>query len=372
MKVIVAMDSYKGCLTALEACEAVSRGLRKAFPHCNCIEMPVSDGGDGLLDAIPCCIENTRVTGPLPHMVVDASIGFVGDTAIIESSQACGLHLLESQHRNPLLTTTIGVGEMIVHALNRGCTSLIIGLGGSATNDLGTGMMTALGMELLDSQGQPVFPCGGNLNKITHLSGRERVNDLLGNTKIVAACDVNNPLFGLTGAAAVYAPQKGATPAMVDTLECGAKSLSALISTELALQAGAGAAGGLGYALRALCNCKMSEGGNMVLDLLDFDNLCSGASLVITGEGSSDKQTLMGKITATVMERANKCGIKTALISGQVHDIEALVQAGFNSVHEVSPSSLPIEEALKKDVALINVELTATRAITQIASSMRV
>ncbi len=369
MKIVVAMDSFKGCLTAREACQAVARGVRNTLPECHCIEIPVSDGGDGLLSTIDCDIETINVSGPLPGMKVDACIGYTGDTAIIESAQACGLALLTPAQRTPMLTSTVGVGEMLMHALTHGYHRIIMGLGGSATNDLGTGMLSALGMKFLDLNGKILEPCGANLAKITRIVGREQVSNLLIDTEIIAACDVNNPLFGPMGAAAVYAPQKGATPTQVVQLNEGAQLLSKLIDYKIAGHPGAGAAGGLGYALMAVCGGKMKSGASLVLDLLRFNDACRDADLVITGEGSSDRQTIMGKIPAVVMEYAQTNGVKTALISGQISDADALLDAGFYSVKRVSPESLPIEIAMRKDVATRKLEQAAAQLVTQIASS---
>ncbi len=368
MKIVIAMDSYKECLTASEACRAVAQGVRQALPEADCIELPVSDGGDGLLSTIDCDIETVKVTGPLPGMKVEAHIGFKDDIAIIESAQACGLALLPPGQRNPMLTTTVGVGEMITHALGRGCSKIIIGLGGSATNDLGTGMLSAMGMQFLDVSGKILTPCGGSLGKIAQIKGLDAVSKLIGDTQIIAACDVNNPLYGPAGAAAIYAPQKGATPAMVNILDNGARSLSKLIDEDSARRPGAGAAGGLGYALMAVCAGTMQCVAPLELDLLGFDDACNGAELVITGEGSSDRQTLMGKIPAVVMKRASKNGVKTTLLSGKISDEEFLFEAGFCSVKSVSPQSMPLAIAMKKDVATRNLEHAAAQMVALIAS----
>lgn len=372
MKVVVAMDSYKGCLTAREACQAIVCGIKQVVPQCHCIEMPVSDGGDGMLSTISCEKETISVSGPLPSMIVNATIGFAGNTAIIESAQACGLSLLSPEQRNPLLTSTKGVGEMILHAIKCGCKRIILGLGGSSTNDLGTGMLSALGVEFYDNNGEIVAPCGGNIGIIHELSNTDTLATLLDGTEITAACDVNNPLCGSHGAAHVYAPQKGANASMVQQLENGAISLSKIMGEEIALKEGAGAAGGLGYALMALCNCRMASGASLVLELLDFDSACRNANLVITGEGRSDSQTLMGKIPAMVMEMARKQGIPTALLSGRITNEDELKSAGFYSVKTVSPLNMPLEKAMEKDVASHNLESAAKELITQIALSMQV
>lgn len=368
MKVVVAMDSFKGCLTALQACEAVVNGVLRACPHCDCVMMPVSDGGDGMLGALSFARSETiTVTGPLPNMKVLATIGYQDDnTAIIESAQACGLSLLAPAERDPMLTSTVGVGEMIMHVAARGCRRIIIGLGGSATNDLGTGMLSAMGVEFLDTNGEIVEPCGGNIGRICQLRNLDAPARILEGIEMIAACDVNNPLCGPNGAAAVYAPQKGATPRMVQELDEGARSLSRLINGEIASRPGAGAAGGLGYALMSLCNCRYSSGSERVLDLINFEQACSEADIVITGEGSSDRQTLMGKIAHAVMCKAKHAGCPTALLSGQISGKDELLSAGFCSVNAVTPCDMPLDEAMKPVTASDNLARAAMNLIASI------
>lgn len=366
MKAVIAMDSFKGCLSAMQASEAVATGIASAMPQCKTTIVPVSDGGDGLLSTLSIDTETITVTGPLPHMKVEARIGYRGDTAIIESAQACGLSLLAPSERNPMLTTTAGVGEMIQHAIGRRCKRIVIGLGGSATNDLGIGMLTALGVEFLDLNGNILAPCGENIAQICQLRNTENLRSKLKGIEIIAACDVNNPLYGPNGAACIYAPQKGATPHMVSVLERGAQALCKVIDQDIALRPGAGAAGGMGYALMAMCGCRYSSGADFVLDLLDFDSTCRDASIVITGEGSSDHQTLMGKIPSAVMRRAKRMGKPTTLLSGKITNGKELLDAGFCSVNAVSPADMPLEIAMIPEVAIQNLELAASNLINRL------
>lgn len=376
MRIVIAMDSFKGCLTASEACQAVACGINRSSIPCLITMLPASDGGDGLLDALPC---NTRkpveVSGPLPGMTVKALIGYAdnGNTAIIESAQACGLSLLSPQQRNPLLTTTRGVGEMIAHAIGQGCNKIVIGLGGSSTNDLGMGMLGAMGITMTGHDGIQIVPCGETIGKIRELHGLEKLTEATRGIEITIACDVNNPLLGPHGAARVFAPQKGASPQQVETLERNAAALSKVITMVSGMDhthtPGAGAAGGMGYTLMSLMHGKMVSGAQMFLNISGFDALCSDADLVITGEGRSDRQTLMGKIPGIVMKRAKQLGVKTALIAGQAIDTSLLVEAGFHTVTQATPQGMELKTALKREIAFENIAAAAKSIISQIASS---
>ncbi len=378
MKIIIAMDSFKGSMSALDACHAAKLGIQDSgVPTREAVLLPVSDGGEGMLSAITHAsgyvIEQTEVTGPLHGMRVMARIGYShdGTTAIIESAQACGLHLLASHQRNPLLTTTAGVGEMILQAVRRGCTKILIGLGGSATNDLGTGMLSALGVEFLDKENRQVTMSGATMSDINTISLPNPLPDQL---SITIASDVNNPLLGTRGAAFTFAPQKGATPHMVTQLEQGAMSLSTVIDKvtgrSCASLPGAGAAGGLGYALMSFFNCRIESGAKTILDILDFDAYLKGASLVITGEGHSDSQTLMGKIPQHVMQQATARGIKTILLSGGVSDSTELLRAGFHRVATITPTGQILAQAMERNTAMANMARASRDIITQIASSL--
>lgn len=373
MKIVVAMDSFKGCLSANQACQAITDGIKLVLPDCDVVQLPVSDGGDGLLNAIPCDIEEICVQGPLPDMTVKAKIGFTESrtTAIIESAQACGICLLDSSQLNPLKTNTYGVGMMMLYAAKLGCSNIIVGLGGSATNDLGTGMLNALGVNFYDETGQMLVPNGDNVGKIHYIDNIDQAVEALSGINITLACDVDSPLCGSRGAAHTFAPQKGATASMVQQLEESARSFSSVASKltgrSCALLPGAGAAGGLGYAFMTFLDCKTKPGAQIVLNHIGFKEHVKDARLVITGEGHSDEQTLMGKTPFTVMKNADEMGVKTILISGAVSDCAKLIDAGFYRVVASTPESVNIEVAMEKHTATNFLKQKMRECITQIA-----
>ena len=333
MKIVIASDSYKGCLSSLEVAEAAESAIRDRYPDCDVVKVPVADGGEGTVDAVVDCLGGCKVTAevsdPLGRPVL-AEYGIAGELAIIESAAACGLTLLAPEERNPLVTTTLGLGELILDALRHGCKRFIIGLGGSATNDGGRGMIETPG--LLEAAAGAEF---------------------------TVACDVDTPFVGPQGASRVFGPQKGASSSEVETLELRMQEYALEILQRTGLDVrdmkGAGAAGGLGGAFRAFFNAELCQGVEMVLDVIGFDSLIQGAGLVITGEGRSDWQTAKGKTPAGVLRRASKYGIPVALVSGSVVDCPELRQMGFASISAVTPVGMPLEEALKPDVARQNI-----------------
>lgn len=370
MKIVVAMDSFKGCLTAHEACQAVAQDLKCHIP----ITIPVSDGGDGFIDAIAqqpnYFIETITVSGPLNGTPVNAKIAFSHDhsTAIIEAAQACGLIHLSPAQRNPMLTDSRGVGELIIHAIKHGCKKIVIGLGGSATNDLGMGMLYACGVKFLDKNGIILNPKGENIGKIYSLRHQDKFKNLFNGIELIIASDVTNPLCGINGCAQVYSPQKGATPQMVEELERGAQQCQQIFTQYTGhnyhTTPGAGAAGGMGFALMTFANCLFRSGATLFLDLINFDKIISDADLIITGEGKSDHQTLMGKIPHAVMTRATQKGVQTALISGQVVNKNELLNAGFSMVVSSLPKELSLELAIQKNTATTNLSIAASKLVS--------
>ena len=335
MNIIVAMDSFKGCLTSQEAGRAVERGVLQALPHASATVLTVSDGGDGMLEAFAraTCATSVDVETFDPLMrpiTAQYAITPDGKTALIEMARASGLTLLAPSERNPLRATTHGTGILVADALRRGCNTLIVGLGGSATSDAGMGMLRALGAEI-----------GENGIDTSHF-----LLNRYPEATITIAGDVDNPLCGPRGAACVYGPQKGATPAMVQELDRRAAHFASLTAShtgcDLSDMPGAGAAGGLGFALMAYCRATMRSGIELLLDLLHFDDLVANVDLVITGEGAADRQTLMGKAPTGIMRRAQAHGVPTALLAGRVSDRDALLQAGFSTVrciHDIAPNT---------------------------------
>ena len=331
MKVIVAIDSFKGCLTSDEANEAASQGLRNGLPQAQVVTVAMSDGGEGWLDA--CRQESDQiiainVADPLLRPTKARYIKR-GNTAVIEIAEACGLNLLKPEERNPLVASSFGVGQIITDALKRGCISFIVGLGGSGTSDAGRGMMEAL-------KGT-VIPL---------------------DVHFTIATDVDNPLYGPNGAANIFGPQKGATPEMIEILDRHARSFAEEAARKMdankAMAPGAGAAGGLGYAFMQFMNAERRSGIDLILDMVNFDQKLEDADLIITGEGRADSQTLMGKTPKGILERAGKHNIPVILIAGQVDNRDALIDAGFTDVICINKKGLPLEEAIKHDVAYNN------------------
>ena len=349
MKIVIAEDSFKSCLSSAEAACAVKAGVLDAYPEAEVVMIPVADGGEGTVEAIVSATEggplraeivSARVSDPLGREI-EARYGISGSTAIIEVAAACGLALLTREERNPLITTTRGVGEMIMDAIGRGCRSFLIGLGGSATNDGGRGMVEVEGI----------------LEAARGLS-------------FTVACDVDTPFTGPQGASRVFAPQKGASPADVEVLEKRlqdyAGTILKLTGVDVRDMKGAGAAGGLGGAFRAFFSASLRRGIDMVLDYVNFDSLIKGADLVITGEGRSDFQTPKGKTPSGVLERAQRQGISTALLSGSVALCPELEAMGFCRIAAATPEGMPLSEALRKDVAEFNLRMAARKIVNDL------
>lgn len=341
-KIVIACDSYKGCLSSSDVANAAAHGVAEVYPDCEVVKLAVADGGEGtveaLVDTLGGHLEWAEVSDPLGRPV-KAAYGVAGDLAIIESAAACGLTLLTKEERNPLVTSTKGLGELIMAAIDKGCRKFLIGLGGSATNDGGMGMIRAEGF-------------------------LEKTNGM----KFTVACDVDTPYIGEHGASRVFGPQKGASEQDVEILEerLGGYALTILKETGVDVRdmAGAGAAGGLGGAFRAYLGAELKRGVDLVLDQIDFDSKIRGADLVITGEGCSDYQTLKGKTASGVLERAKRQGIPVALVSGAVRDEQMLRDGGFGIIEAVSPLSMSREEAMRPEMAKFNICQTVKRLLT--------
>jgi len=343
MKAVVAPDSFKECLDAPEVASTLAGVIRCRFPEWEVVECPLSDGGEGFASILTDALGGSRVpvtvSGPLGEPV-DAFFGKVGDLGIVDAASACGLALVPAGKRNPLLTTTRGVGELLVAACRGGCRRLIVGLGGSSTCDGGEGMLSVDGIRDL-----PV--------------------------PIEVLCDVRNPFVGSDGAARVFGPQKGADPAMVEVLERRMQGRAEAIRRETGIDVssipGAGAAGGLAGAMMACLGARLVPGIDTLLDLLRFDRLVADADLVITGEGRSDRQTLSGKVPSGVLRRS--AGHPVYLLSGQVQDADLLRAAGFSHVMAVTPPGQPLPEALKPETARENLRRLVERLAATFPSS---
>ena len=366
MKIIIAPDSYKESLTAMEVATAIEAGFRQVMPTAEYIKLPMADGGEGtvqsLVDASNGSIIEHQVTGPLGEQV-PAFFGIMGDdkTAVIEMAAASGLHLVSPNLRNPMLTTSYGTGELILAALDHGVDHIIVGIGGSATNDGGIGMAQALGVQLLDNKGQALGFGGQALAQLASID-ITTVDPRLAHIKLEVACDVDNPLCGKKGASHIFGPQKGATPAMVAELDQHLDHYAAIIKRDLAIDvkdmAGAGAAGGMGAALLGLFNAQLRSGIEIVIDAVHLGDIIKDADLVITGEGRIDSQTIHGKTPIGVARTAKKYHKPVIGIAGCLsQDCGVVYDHGIDAVFSVVPAAMSLEHAFNN--AAVNVELTA-------------
>lgn len=366
MKIIIAPDSYKESLSAMDVAIAIEKGFKQVLPDAEYVKLPMADGGEGtvqsLVDATNGKILKHTVTGPLGHSV-EGFWGLLGDgdTAVIEMAAASGIHLVTPELRNPLITTTYGTGELIKAALDQGVKHIIVGIGGSATNDGGIGMAQALGIRLLDDQDQELGFGGAELAKLVTID-TSKLDPRLSQVRLEVACDVDNPLCGDKGASAVFGPQKGATPEMVMELDNNLAHYAAIIKQQLGVDvrdmAGAGAAGGMGAALLGLFNAELRPGIEIVMDAVNLDSIVAEADLVITGEGRIDSQTIHGKTPIGVARSAKKHGLPVIGIAGCLSsDCGVVHQHGIDAVFAVVNRSVDLATALAE--AAENVEITA-------------
>lgn len=377
-KVVIAPDSFKESLSALEVAEAIERGFRQIFPQVQYVKLPMADGGEGTVDSMVAAtggeIVTVAVTGPLGQPV-QAFYGLLGEgeTAVIEMAAASGLHLAPKAQRDPRMTTSYGTGELIKAALDRGVKTIILGIGGSATNDGGAGMMQALGARLLDDNRQALPPGGAALAQLAYidLSG---VDPRLQQVSITAACDVDNPLCGANGASAVFGPQKGATPEMVTQLDAALRHYGTLLEQatgrEVINAPGAGAAGGMGAALLGMLNARLRPGIEIVIETLQLEEALRDADLVITGEGRLDSQSIHGKTPIGVARVAKRFGLPVIGIAGSLsEDYQVVHQHGIDAAFSVLDRVVSLEEALAE--AADNLEVTARNvaAVWRLAQS---
>ncbi|AMH09178.1 TPA: glycerate kinase [Klebsiella aerogenes] len=366
MKIVIAPDSYKESLSALDVATAIETGFREIYPHAEYVKVPVADGGEGTVEAMVAAtqghIVQVSVTGPLGEPV-NAFYGLSGDMrcAYIEMAAASGLESVPPTRRNPLLTTSWGTGELIRHALDAGVSQIIIGIGGSATNDGGAGMAQALGAKLLSAGQQQIARGGGALETLARIDLSE-LDPRLADCRIDVACDVTNPLTGPQGASAVFGPQKGATAAMIERLDRGLQHFAQIIDRDLDIDVlsleGGGAAGGMGAALYAFCGANLRPGIEIVTDALGLADLVADADLVITGEGRIDSQTIHGKVPVGVAKVAKRFNVPVIGIAGSLTaDVGVVHQHGLDAVFSVLYSVCTLEEALANAAA--NVRMTA-------------
>ena len=362
MNIILAPDSFKGSLTAVEAVQAMEQGVRAALPEAELVRVPLADGGEGTVEALISAtqgeIVQQQVTGPLGEPV-EAFWGVLGDdvTGVIEMAAASGLVSVPSEKRNPLITTTYGTGELIAAALDRGCTKLIIGIGGSATNDGGAGMAQALGARLLDDQGKQIGLGGAALAELAQID-ISHLDPRIAKTEVMIACDVKNPLVGPEGASAVYGPQKGATPEMVEQLDRALGHYAEVIERDLKKDVkdapGAGAAGGLGAGLMAFLDAQPRLGIQLVLEATDFETYMESADLVISGEGKIDGQTVFGKAITGVARLAQKHGVPVIALTGAVSgELDELLEMGVSAVMGITSSPMDEQQAMSEASRLV-------------------
>ena len=355
-KYVVAPDSFKESMTAKEVCDAMEKGIKKADSAAEVIKVPMADGGEGTVDSLVDATNGQRVivevTGPLGNKI-SAYYGILGNgtTAVIEMAKASGLEIVEKKKRNPMITTTFGTGELIRHALDHNVKEIIIGLGGSSTNDGGSGMAQALGAKLLDQNNHQISFGGGNLNKLDKID----ISDLdsrLQDVKIILASDVTNPLIGKDGASRVFGSQKGATPEMVEKLENNLQHYAKIIKSDLnkdvASVSGAGAAGGLGAGLMAFTTCKMRQGVDIAIEVTKLEEKVKSADYVFTGEGGTDFQTKFGKTPYGVAKLGKKYHKPVISLAGYLGEgIDSLYSEGFTAIFGIIPGACDLSTALK-------------------------
>ncbi|WP_034992511.1 glycerate kinase [Beijerinckia mobilis] len=372
MKIVIAPDSFKESLSALQVAKALEGGFREIYPDADYVTLPMADGGEGTVEALVAAtggqIHKVKVRGPLgPN--VDAFYGMSGDgrTAVIEMAAAAGLALIAPSERDPTRTTTYGVGELICAALDRGARHLIVGLGGSATNDGGAGLIQALGVRLLDENGKDLSFGGGALAELARIDATA-LDSRLASCRIEVACDVDNPLIGPRGASAIFGPQKGATPDLVKNLDANLSHYACCIKRDLGVAIadipGAGAAGGLGAAFIAFLGAELRPGIDIIMKAVGFEAIVADADLVITGEGRIDSQTIHGKTPIGIARVAKRYGKPVIAIAGSLGaDVDIVHGYGIDAVFSILYRICSLEEALAETATNLH------RAARNIASA---
>ncbi len=352
-KIVIAPDSFKGTMSSIEVCNLVEAGIKNVRQDLEIVKVPIADGGEGTVDSFLTAAGGSKVKVKVKDPLfreIDSFYGILPDqkTAVIEMAAASGLPLVENE-KDPCLTSTYGTGQLMIDAMNRGCNKLIIGIGGSATNDGGIGMAAALGVNFLNCQGESISLNGKGLESLARidLSNKDKRVD---NCEILVACDVNNPLYGQNGAAYVFAPQKGADEAMVRYLDQNLRHYAEILQRDLGIVAqdipGSGAAGGLGAGLEAFTPAKLKPGIEIILDCVGFDQLISDAALIITGEGKIDGQSLRGKVPVGIGARAKQYHIPVIAIVGDIgDDIDPVYESGITAIFSINRVAVPFDLA---------------------------
>ncbi len=362
-KIVLIPDSFKGTISSTEVCGIMKKSIKAFSPLTEVVEIPVADGGEGSVDAFITALGGTKtkviVKGPY-FEDMEAYYGVINkDTAVIEMAVCAGLPLVEN-NKNPIKTTTYGVGQMIAHAIQSGCKKIIMGLGGSCTNDGATGVAAALGIKFFNKKGESFIPVGGTLSEIERIDNTSCIKEL-SDIQIVGMCDIDNPLYGPIGAAYVFGPQKGADQSMVKILDAGLVHLANKIKENLRLEVesleGAGAAGGMGAGIVAFLGAKLQMGIETILDTVQFDKIAKGADLVFTGEGRLDSQSLRGKVICGVAKHTKALSIPLIAVVGSIEDpIEAVYEKGVTAVFSINRA--PIDFSIARYQSKANLELT--------------
>lgn len=367
MKIAVAFDSFKGSLTSAEAAKAFTDGFSSVLPDTEFVTCIVADGGEGSIKALASAESVTLekcVSGPLHNSVKAHYLIDNNCNAIIEMAEASGLTLIPVDERNPMLTTSFGTGELIMDALEHNCQEILLGIGGSATNDAGMGILSALGYRFLDADGNELQPCGANLSAVQTIDDTN-VQDIVKEAKYTIACDVDAPFCGPNGAAYTFAAQKGADKDMINTLDKGMHHFANIILKHYGINIkdipGAGAAGGVGGSLMAVLKANLKRGIDIILNTINFEKQIEDCNLVITGEGHIDHQTMMSKAPSGVLRIAQKKGIPVIALGGRVTMCEELKNSGFQDIICITPHSMPLQQAMEPATAYSNLFQTAAK-----------
>ena len=370
MKIIVATDKFKGCLTSQEVGASISAGIHEVLPDCETIVIPIADGGDGTMRALTECnngeIEKVEVCNPI-NKTITAEYGIIHqDTAVIDVASASGLHLIDKTEANPLYATSQGTGELILAALQKGYKKIIIGVGGSATNDAGIGILSVLGFKFFDKKGQEISASAKHLIDIASIDS-SHVTPLLEGVHITILCDVDASFYGKNGATQIFSAQKGATEEIKVQLESGMQNFAQVIlhqtGKEVQKMKYAGAAGGIAGSLCALLDAELTNGITQYLEQVNFENIVKDADLVITGEGKMDKQTLLGKAPYGVCLAAHRFGKETIAIVGTLEDTQELTQSQFAEILSIKSENTPLSESMQPENAKRNIFETTKKWI---------
>ncbi|MBP5687109.1 MAG: glycerate kinase [Muribaculaceae bacterium] len=363
MKVVIAIDKFKGSATSQQLAQVIGEEFLSLCPDAQVVAVPIADGGDGTMECIKSILGekakscHVSVKAPLQQLPqVEAQYVINGDTAYMDLATASGLALVPNECRDVMKSSTFGTGEMIAHAVFRGAKHIVLGLGGSATCDGAMGILAALGFRFIDKNNNILVPCGENLAKIDHIDS-DNVDKKVLDAHLTLLSDVDNPLYGDNGAAHVFAPQKGASPEQVELLDEGLRHYAILLPSHIASMPGAGAAGGVTAGMMAMLNSTIKPGIEVVLEMAHFDDLIADADLVITGEGRIDNQTLHGKAPAGVLAAARKKGVPVIALCGCIASGTDIATMGFEKVIAVTPAGMPLEQALDNETTLHNVKV---------------